>query len=211
MSQLSKTSFGNLYGTSGSTFPDNTTGDISEGDMRTFGKDILDSALFITDNFVDEDDMASDSPTKVPSQQSVKAFVLAQTGGAGLLSVTKTLSTAEILSGNSSPVTILAAQGAGTIIQPAGPVIWKWNYATAAFATNTTSRMYYNSTAAFTANNTVISLSNIRYEVLAITDVDHTQATMENKPITWMVSTGNPTGGGTSTLTIHFKYYVITL
>ena len=76
MSQLSKTSFGNLYGTpSGTTFPDNTTGDISEGDMRQFGKDILDSALFISDNFVDEDDMASDSATKVPSQQSVKAYV----------------------------------------------------------------------------------------------------------------------------------------
>lgn len=75
MSQLSKTSFGNLYGTTGTTFPDNTTGDISEGDMRTFGDDILDSALFIEDNFVDEDDMASNSATKAPSQQSVKAYV----------------------------------------------------------------------------------------------------------------------------------------
>ncbi len=32
-----------LYGTSGSVFPDNTTGDISEGDVRSFGEDIADS------------------------------------------------------------------------------------------------------------------------------------------------------------------------
>lgn len=75
MSKLSGTSFGNLYGTSGTTFPDNTTGEISEGDMRTFGKDIQDSFLNITDHLLDEDDMASNSATKVPSQQSVKAYV----------------------------------------------------------------------------------------------------------------------------------------
>lgn len=81
MSQLSKTSFGNLYGTpSGTTFPDNTTGYISEGGMRQFGKDILDSAMFLSDNFIDEDSFASDSATKVPSQQSVKAYVDANAG-----------------------------------------------------------------------------------------------------------------------------------
>lgn len=81
---MNKTSFGNLYGTSGTTFPDNTTGQISEGDMRDFGQAIKDSAMFIDDNLIDEDDMASDSSTKAPSQQSVKAYVDAQVGGAGI-------------------------------------------------------------------------------------------------------------------------------
>jgi hypothetical protein len=43
MALLDKTAFEALYGSSGSTFPDNTTGDISEGDMRQFGQDIADS------------------------------------------------------------------------------------------------------------------------------------------------------------------------
>jgi hypothetical protein len=43
MAVLDKAAFEALYGTSGTTFPDNTTGEISEGDMRQFGKDIADS------------------------------------------------------------------------------------------------------------------------------------------------------------------------
>jgi len=50
MSQLGSTSFGNLYGSSGTTFPDNTTGQISEGDMRQFGQDIRDSYLNVKDD-----------------------------------------------------------------------------------------------------------------------------------------------------------------
>lgn len=49
MSQLNGTSFGNFYGTTGTTFPDNTSGEISEGDLRAFGQDIKDSFLNKTD------------------------------------------------------------------------------------------------------------------------------------------------------------------
>lgn len=76
MAQRNKTNFNALYGQpSGATFPDNTSQEISESDMRDFGTDIKDSALFIDDNFIDEDSFASDSATKAPSQQSVKAYV----------------------------------------------------------------------------------------------------------------------------------------
>lgn len=43
MAQYTKEAFQALYGTSGTTFADNTTGDISAGDVRTFGQDISDS------------------------------------------------------------------------------------------------------------------------------------------------------------------------
>lgn len=46
MSQLSRTEWEALYGTTGTVFPDNTTGEISEGDMRTFGKNASDSIPF---------------------------------------------------------------------------------------------------------------------------------------------------------------------
>lgn len=43
MSQLSRTNFEALYGTSGTQFPDNTSGSITELIMRTFGKNLSDS------------------------------------------------------------------------------------------------------------------------------------------------------------------------
>lgn len=50
MSNLGRTNLQTLYGTSGTTFPDNTSGEISEGDMRTFGQDMSDSHLNKTDD-----------------------------------------------------------------------------------------------------------------------------------------------------------------
>jgi len=37
-----------LYGSSGTIFPDNTTAQISEGDVRAFGEDSADSLVFLT-------------------------------------------------------------------------------------------------------------------------------------------------------------------
>ena len=47
MAQRTKTAFESLYGTSGSLFPTNTTGDISAADIRAFGDDQADSFLFL--------------------------------------------------------------------------------------------------------------------------------------------------------------------
>lgn len=133
-------------------------------------------------------------------------------GGGGALSVTKIISTAEILTGFSSPVTVLAAQGAGTFIQIVSPVIYKFNFVTAAFATNTTSRLSYSVVGnTLHANTTIIGIANIRSQINPLTQIDMPQAQAENQPILWNVITGDPTAGGTSTLTIHFKYYVITI
>lgn len=49
MSRFNKTNFKALYGSSGSVFPDNTTGEISESDIRAFGNDIADSGLIPVD------------------------------------------------------------------------------------------------------------------------------------------------------------------
>jgi len=43
MAVRTKTQFETLYGTTGTVFPDNTTGEISEADVRAFGQDIADS------------------------------------------------------------------------------------------------------------------------------------------------------------------------
>ncbi|HYG02100.1 MAG TPA: hypothetical protein VD927_06610 [Chryseosolibacter sp.] len=79
MAQLNKTDFKAKWAT---LFADNVSGDIGANDMRDLKEDISDSFLSIDDNFIDEDDMASDSATKAPSQQSVKAYALTGSSGA---------------------------------------------------------------------------------------------------------------------------------
>lgn len=142
---------------------------------------------------------------------ATKNYVDTSLSGAVIQSVTKVISTAEILTGNSAPVTLLAAQGAGTFIHVMSPIIMRWDYDTAAFATNTSAAVYYNSTGALTTADNVISIANKRYQTLPTLGVGLPDASMENVPITWLVSTGNPTGGGASTLTIHFKYAVLSI
>jgi len=46
MAVRTKTQFETLYGTTGTVFPDNTTGEISEADVRAFGQDVADSFAF---------------------------------------------------------------------------------------------------------------------------------------------------------------------
>lgn len=50
MSQYNKANYKALYGSTGTVFPDNTTEDISEGDMRQFGEDQADTFMSISDN-----------------------------------------------------------------------------------------------------------------------------------------------------------------
>lgn len=61
--------------TANARYTDNSSGQITAAHSRdTFG-DVADSFLNRVDDVLDEDDMASDSDTKVPTQQSVKAYV----------------------------------------------------------------------------------------------------------------------------------------
>lgn len=49
MATLTKVQYKALYGTTGTEFPDNTSGQISESDMRSFGENQADSLLFVND------------------------------------------------------------------------------------------------------------------------------------------------------------------
>lgn len=128
MTQISKAGFNTTYADSAGTFANNTTRLISEGDMRQQGEDIKDSVMFILDHFIDEDSFASDSATKAPSQQSVKAYVDTRirratvniAGGATLRSL------------GSSPQTLIAAPGANKFLS-IHKIIVSYNYGTVAY------------------------------------------------------------------------------
>jgi hypothetical protein len=79
MANLDSASYVVKYNDSGAgLFKDNTNKEIIPSRARDLVQDTSDSYLNKTDNFIDEDSFASDSATKVPSQQSTKAFILAQ-------------------------------------------------------------------------------------------------------------------------------------
>lgn len=80
MGQRSKSSY---KGYKESQLPTNGSGSITAAAVRLLHEDLADSVLFITDHLLDEDNMASDSATQVPSQQSVKAYVDASAGVGG--------------------------------------------------------------------------------------------------------------------------------
>jgi hypothetical protein len=105
MSQLTKSDFDAKFtaNTGAALFKDNTSGDITAEDVRTFADDIADTFLSISDNFIDEDSFVSDSATKVPSQQSVKAYIAAQiAGGSGAVSGSLTSGRVPVASGTNS-------------------------------------------------------------------------------------------------------------
>src|SRR5688572_6430103 len=117
--------------TKDSRYADNAVGSVSAQDSRNMFEDTADSFLNITDHFIDEDSFATNSATKVPSQQSTKAYVDAQVGGVGS-SITVSLSAAQIKTLVSTPVQILAAQGANTVIF-VHHAIYHHNYGTSVF------------------------------------------------------------------------------
>lgn len=47
MAQRTKVQYKTLYGSSGSQFPDNTNGEITEGRMRSFGEDQADTFMLV--------------------------------------------------------------------------------------------------------------------------------------------------------------------
>ena len=129
-------------------------------------------------------------------------------GGVVEQEATVTLSTADILSGNSVPVQIVAAQGAGTLIVITSPIVCKFKFGSAAFATNVTHKFYYG-TSAYT--NSIQIIDQTADAIQLVRPIDLQGPSLENKAINFQVDTGNPTGGTGSTMVVYFKYKVVTL
>lgn len=123
------------------------------------------------------------------------------------MKVKTTLSTAQVLALNTSPVTLIAAPGTGYMINVTSCVV-KYTYAAAAFATNTTLQVIQD-----TATVSLYQANMLGATATQITNIQATATTttaniIENKAVTAKVATGDPTGGGTSTVTIYLEYTI---
>lgn len=209
MSQLSKSTYKTLYGSTGSTFPDNTTEEISEGDLRQFGEDNADSFMTINDNFIDEDSFASDSATKAASQQSIKAYIDGRFTSI-LLEATLSISSSELLNLNSTPKQLVPAPGAGKFI--AVREAWAYyDYLSIAYATNTNVMIEYALPSLILSLNGMIDQSSdIIYTSSGGGSRVDVSSNILNQSVRVRVNTGNPTAGD-GTLKIGILYSVITI
>lgn len=132
--------------------------------------------------------------------------------GATLLTADVTLNQAQILTLNASPVQLVAAPGAGKFIQIIGPVICKYVFNSAAFATNVNLRIKHG--AAVTSNvlaNVIDQVANA-YGNFGSVQWTGLATAVENQAVNIDVATGNPTAGGaSSTLRVTFQYIIATL
>lgn len=127
-----------------------------------------------------------------------------------IISVSVTLNATQIGSAFSSPVTLLAAQGANTVIQIIGDIWASTDYTSAAWATNTNGFVSLGGT---NITNSFTNLLTNAADSVQIQSATYNSmgAGFVNVPLLFSIQTGNPTGGGTNTLTIHFSYRVITV
>jgi hypothetical protein len=113
-------------------------------------------------------------------------------------SVSVAIGSAQILAGNTTPVQLIAAPGAGLAIIPISAVV-KYTYITAAYATNTSQVIYLDTLngsdnvliliqtmLAQTANKSAVRSANSAVDENSI---------IANKALMWAIETGNPTAG----------------
>lgn len=195
--------------TKNSRFADSTTGGISEADSRDMYEDVADSFVNKTDDILDEDDMASDSATKVPSQQSVKAFVASQLGAVGV-STTISISSAEILALNTTPKVLIAAPGAGKFIQ----VLYGYillDFGGTAYS-NTATEIEYATGEDIVG--TITGFLNVGADTIrnitATTGGTYAFSQVENSAVRYRATSADPTTGN-GTISINLVYRIVTI
>lgn len=125
--------------------------------------------------------------------------------------IKKSLTNGEILALNATPIEVIPAPGAGYAVEILSATL-RFNYGSAAFATNTTLRLrnpsatnpQYFSTSFLSNTATKIILANRNPSAT-------NSAVVENEKIEAFVPTGNPTSGTGSTVDIYLTYRIITL
>ena len=145
---------------------------------------------------------ASGKPTKTATASSIADLAV--------FDFEKTsLTTAQLKSLNTTPVTLVTAPGVGKVIVPISIVI-KYNYAGAAMTVNDDLNIVQGSVAIYQWTNALAGVvSSMR---LVSDDVTSDAILGENTALTIQVAGGNPTvGASTSTLDVYVYYKTLTL
>lgn len=145
------------------------------------------------------------SDALLPSQNAVRVAIANAVGS--IFTAKIVLSSAQLLTGFSVPINVIAAAGANTIIQVFKFVVVMSNGIP--YSTNTTVMLKIN-------GNTVLSITSLLEQVdfaeiiLGSSFATSPASNIVNQPLTFSVSNGDPTAGNES-LTFYITYTVISL
>jgi len=179
--------------------------DINIQDLATLSPSAIDSNYY---GLVFE---SNGDTNKVVFEDAV-AQANANNGCVCLQEATLTIATADVLQLNSTPLTIVAAQGAGTAIEVISASL-QIDFNTTAYATNTTITLISSGATDPQADNsidaTVARIGRFRNRHTSGASATATQL-IENADLLVTVETGDPTAGD-SDITVSVLYRVITL
>lgn len=153
---------------------------------------------------------------KVPVNQNAVTSItdvnaiLAYTLASQTIKVVKvTITSAQLLQMFTTPITLVAAQGAGKVIVPVN-VLLRYRYGTIEYTTNQTITLSPNNSL-WTANyNSAISGAADKYSSRSVTPTSTVVGVVDNLPLTVGVQIGNPLAGD-GQLDVYVSYYVLTL
>jgi hypothetical protein len=122
-----------------------------------------------------------------------------------------TIASADVLQLNSTPLTIVAAQGIGTVIQVISASV-KIDFNTTPYATNIQLQIISSGSVKAQHSQNVLdaSVSTVRFLAEQAATVATDTQLLENADLQVAVRTGNPTAGD-SDITIYVTYRIITL
>lgn len=124
-----------------------------------------------------------------------------------------TVTAAQIRALNTTPITLVAAPGAGYAIQPLGFML-KYTYATAVFATNTNAFIYYTGIAGSKVlpNNAILAEVASADCIAPAASLIFSAGDIANKALLLTVATGDPTGAtAAGTLDVYVTYNLVTV
>lgn len=123
------------------------------------------------------------------------------------------ITSAQIKALNTTPITVVAAPGAGYAVQ-ALSFLLKYTYATAVYATNTNSFIYYTGIAAskVMANNAILAETASADAIQMPANLIFSAGDLANKALLLTVATGDPTGNtAAGTLDVYVTYCLVTV
>lgn len=126
---------------------------------------------------------------------------------ASVQTATITLSSAQILTGHSVPIQVVAAQGAGTVIVPISPIYAKRKYGSAQYVgAGLMEFVYGSSTIAFVTTNAFLTGAADLLTIYPL--ATPVSSPIANTALNFVISTGDPTVGD-STFQFTFYYIVV--
>lgn len=153
-----------------------------------------------------------DAATNLFNFRQNGAWVTGLGGGSNIQTATVIMTQAQVANSFSVPVTLLAAPGAGKFVSIVGAVKFKYHFVTTAFTTgNNMVIQIGGNTISNQIAGTPLTIGADQYGSWGEVIWTGAASTLENGAVTFAFLTANPTGGGSSTVTITFEYVIKTL